>query len=274
MLASGLARAAKARLHRTSAVKVPSFALALLVCLAPSVRAQSSDRPFTVTITPSYVSEYMYRGTQLAGSSLQPAIEADAGQAVFGVWSNLPLASTGSVRATEVDPYASYSIPLGKEFSLAPGFEAYTYSQPSPAEGNYRARYEPNLSLTYSAHGIRVTPTAYYDLTLQELTLELTVTTALPLAAIGTELDLTGTAGNYTATHALDTSGPNEKAWGSYWLLGGSIPYQLVKNVKAAIGYAYTDGFDAHTQLGSLLRVVNPRAVGRSVLSASVTLSF
>jgi len=216
----------------------------------------------------------MYRGRQLAGASFQPSAQVDVEKAAIGVWSSVPFTSAAPNRFEEIDPYGSYSVALDHQFSLAPGFEIYTYPASSPAVGSFHARYEPNLSLNYSAHGLRLTPTVYYDLTLEELTLELTAATALPLAAIGTEVDLTGTAGNYTANHDLNTAGPNEKSWGSYWLLGATLPYQIARGVKLSVGYAYTAGFDAHEKFGSLPSTSNPQAVGRGVFSASVAISF
>ena len=57
---------------------------------APAPAAPSSSW----TVTPAFVSQYMFRGTRLGGPGFQPAVEFDSGPVVAGVWTNFPVADT------------------------------------------------------------------------------------------------------------------------------------------------------------------------------------
>ena len=74
--------------------------------LTASVAAASGG---SVTASPEFVSQYMFRGERLGGPSFQPTLEFDAGDLALGLWANLPLASKVPGQSDpEIDPYVSY----------------------------------------------------------------------------------------------------------------------------------------------------------------------
>ena len=114
----------------------------------------------SVTLTPSYVSQYMFRGQRLGGQSFEPSVEADTGNWALGVWSNLPLANRVPGQSNpEIDPYGSYTWNLGDSLSLQPGFTIYTYAKAPTDQGFFRSTYEPNFAVNYTIDGFKLTPT-------------------------------------------------------------------------------------------------------------------
>ena len=230
----------------------------------------------SVTLTPSYVSEYMFRGQRLGGQSFEPSVEADYGNWALGVWSNLPLANRVPGQSNpEIDPYGSYTWNLSDSLSLQPGFTIYTYAKAPTDQGFFRSTYEPNFAVNYTIDGFKLTPKLYYDLILRGLTSELSATYAVPMKEVGSELDFAGTIGNYFQEDAVNKiDNPGAKATGNYWLLGVSAPFTVAKDTKFTVGWAYTKGTGAYIKVGSLPRVDNSEAVGRGVFSASLSYTF
>src|SRR5688572_8789027 len=80
-------------------MKTPSLLLAVLTFGVVTASAQTPApapapaAPSTSwTLTPAFVSQYMFRGARLGGPSFQPAIEYGANNLVLGLWSNFPIA--------------------------------------------------------------------------------------------------------------------------------------------------------------------------------------
>lgn len=249
----------------------------------PSMRADAAPAPaaapaVTFTLTPSFVSQYMFRGYRIGGPSFQPEIEGDAGNLAVGVWSNFPIADKVPGQSDpEVDPYASYTWNLNDQLSVSPGLQVYTYPNADVGDGSFRATVEPNLGFTASFGQVKVTPKVYYDLVLRSTTLELNAAAAVPLKAIGSELDFAATYGGYVAANWVNTGsagGPDTRAWGGYWLAGVSLPFTISPAAKLSVGYAYTEGFDSGTKLGDLPAEPNTQAVGRSVWTVSLAYTF
>jgi uncharacterized protein (TIGR02001 family) len=227
-------------------------------------------------LTGAVVSEYMFRGVRLGGLSFQPSIEYDAGNAVLGVWSNIPIADkVDGVSDPEFDFYGSYTLEMVKDsLSFQPGFTIYTYPNADKDNGFYKATFEPNVAFNYTVGGVKLTPKFYYDFVLKGPTYELSAAYAVPLKDVGTELDFTGTIGTYIWKDAAENTSPDVKTWGNYWLLGVSAPFQAGKNGKFVVGYAYTKGTDTFIKQGTDPKVVNSAAVGRSVISVSYAITF
>eukprot|EP01034_Spumella_vulgaris_P009614 gene9614-12185_t len=70
-----------------SALTIGSLSLSAQTAPAPAPAAPS----VTVTVTPSFVSQYMFRGQRLGGLSFQPVVEAAYGNLGLGIWSNIPI---------------------------------------------------------------------------------------------------------------------------------------------------------------------------------------
>src|SRR5665213_213858 len=170
---------------------------------AVSVRAQTATTTTTTTapapaapaapslswtLTPTYVSSYMFRGQRLGGQSFEPSLEADYGSLALGVWANDPFTNKDKVPGQsdpEIDPYGSYTFSLSDAFSIQPGFTWYTYVKAPTNQGFYRMTFEPNLALNYTVEGVKLTPKIYYDVVLHEVTYEFDATYAVPLKQLG-----------------------------------------------------------------------------------------
>jgi hypothetical protein len=248
---------------------------------APAAAAPAPAAPsLGWTVTPTYVSEYMFRGQRLGGQSLQPSVEADYGNWALGVWASDPLNNSNKVEGQsdpEIDPYGSYTYNLTGDLSLQPGFTLYTYTRAPLNEGFYRMTFEPNIALNYTIDGLKLTPKFYYDTVLRTNTEELNAAFAVPLKELGTELDFAGTYGGYVSRDAVNTRNspaPDYRAWGDYWLVGVSLPFQINKATKLTTGYAYTRGNDSGIKEGTSPAVPNSSAVGRGVVTVSLAFSF
>lgn len=246
-----------------------------------SIRAQApAAKPaaapaYTVTSTFSAVSQYMFRGQRLGGPSWQPSVEVGAGDATIGLWSNLPFKDKVKDSSDpEFDLYGSYTVAIDKDLSIVPGFTLYDYPKAPTKDGYYRSTFEPSLALNYTIAGVKLTPKYYYDVTLRGPTYEFNAAYALPLKDLGTELDFTGQIGTFIVRDAANNTSPSVKSWGDYWLLGVAAPFQLTKESKLTVGFAYTEGRDAYAKQGRSPKVSNSLAVGRGVVTVSYTYAF
>ena len=267
-----------------SALPVISRFIVLLACAlpvaTPAARAQTVHAPapapaVNLIVTPAYVSQYLFRGQRLGGQSFQPTLELGYGNLGVGVWANFPVSSkVAGVSDPEVDPYAYYMFALTDTISLVPGFTYYTYPRAETRHGFYRSTFEPNLAVSWSVKGVKLTPKVYYDLTLDGPTFEITAGYAVPLRQLGTELDFTLQAGEYLQRDVVNHSAAQTKAWGQYWLVGMAVPFQFSAHSKFTLGFAYTEGVKAFTKAGSTPRIPNVLAVRRGVVNFSYTRSF
>ena len=234
-----------------------------------------SSPGYSVTLTPTFVSQYMFRGVRLGGPSFEPSLELDSGPYAVGVWSNFPISDKVAGQSDpEFDFYGSYTYNASESISIVPGFTAYTYPNADKSAGFYKATFEPNIALNYSVGAVKLTPKIYYDAILQGATYEFTASFAVPLPDAGTELDFVGTVGTFKWTSAAEDSTPDVKNWGDYYLVGVSLPFQLTKNSKLTIGAAYTEGRNNYSKLGTAHKVANSAAVGRGVFTVSYAWTF
>eukprot|EP01012_Entosiphon_sulcatum_P050241 TRINITY_DN69021_c0_g1_i1.p2 TRINITY_DN69021_c0_g1~~TRINITY_DN69021_c0_g1_i1.p2 ORF type:complete len:265 (+),score=38.01 TRINITY_DN69021_c0_g1_i1:34-828(+) len=241
---------------------------------APAAAAAPAPA-YTVTTTFSAVSQYMFRGQRLGGPSWQPSVEVGAGDFTAGIWSNLPFKDkVANSSDPEFDLYGSYTINVDKNVSVVPGFTFYTYPKAPTNLGYYRSTIEPSLALNYTVSGVKLTPKFYYDFTLSAPTYELTAAYAVPLKDLGTELDFTGQFGTYIQRDVANNANPDVKAWGDYWQVGVAAPFQITKESKLTVGFAYTEGRDAYAKQGSAPKAVNTLAVGRGVVTVSYSYAF
>ena len=263
--------------------KITALLLGALTIGALSARAQTAATApvpvaapsIAVTLTPSFVSQYMFRGQRLSGASFQPVVEATYGNYGLGIWSSFPIQDKGTGASDpEIDPYGYYTITVNDALSVVPGFSVYTYPNADLGAGGYRSTFEPSLAVNYTFAGVKLTPKVYYDFTLDGPTLELTAAYAVPLKDLGTELDFSATYGDYIQKDVARDANPQVKTWGDYWAVGVSMPYQITKNGKLVVGFSYQKGEDAFVKQGSAPKVANSLAMGRGVVSVSYAWSF
>lgn len=227
------------------------------------------------TVTPAFVSNYMFRGVLLGGTAFQPNVEFDTGNLGLGVWMSFPMADkVAGVSDPEIDPYGYYTFTISDSLSIVPGFTWYNYPDADSANGFYKSTFEPNLALNYTVAGFKITPKVYYDTILDGGTFELSLAFALPLQDLGTELDFLATFGTYKWEKAADNASPEIKNYGDYYLIGVSAPFALTKESKLTVGFAYTEGSNNYYKQGTAPKVENTAAVGRGVLSISYAYTF
>jgi hypothetical protein len=229
----------------------------------------------SVVLMPAIASQYMFRGARLGGLSFEPTIEVDSGNFAVGVWGNFPLKDKVAGQADpEIDPYGSYTITVNDSLSVAPAFTWYNYPNADTRNGFYRSRFEPNIAFNYTVCGIRFTPKFYYDVVLKGPTYEFNIAAALPLKALGTELDWNATAGTFIVRDAANGANPAVKNWGNYYLLGVSAPFAISYASKLILGVAYTKGSGNFLKAGSTPKVENTAAVGRGIVTINYSYTF
>lgn len=256
--------------------KLLLVSLAAISVAADGLFAQAATAPsVAITATASVVSDYMFRGQRLNGAGFQPSVEAVIGDVTAGVWANFPIRDkVPDSSDPEFDLYGSYNRKLSDAASLVFGLTGYNYLKAPTNAGFYRWTIEPSLAFNYTVQGFKFTPKYYYDFMLSAATYEITAAYALPLKQIGSELDFTATAGTYKGTDVANNTAPHVSAWGDYWLVGVAAPFQLSKQGKLTVGFAYTDGRNAFVKQGARPKSANSLAMGRGVASVSYAWSF
>ena len=246
-----------------------------LLCSALGLLVATARADTSVVVTPSVVSQYMFRGNRLGGPSFEPSVEVDSGNLAIGVWANKPISDKVPGQSDpEIDPYGSYKFVINDSLNVAPGFTWYNYPNANTGNGFYKATFEPNFALNYTVSGVTFTPKLYYDVILKGPTYELTAAYAVPLKDIGSELDFTATGGTYIIKDAVKDASPDVKNWGNYYLVGVSAPITITKASKLIIGFAYTKGTDNYFKQGSFPKYSNTGAVGRGVVTLSYAYTF
>lgn len=260
--------------------KLTAIILSALTLGALSVSAQTpapaAPSP-TWTFTPSFASQYMFRGVRLGGPSFQPNIEMGYGALAVGIWTNFPMKDKVAGQSDpEIDPYVTYTVTLSPTLSLTPAATIYTYPNATKSNGFYKATFEPSIALNWTpVAGLKIAPKLYYDTILSMTTAELNAYYSVPLPDIGTELSFAATGGTFLADDYAESTSPAIKNWGNYWLLGVSMPFQVVKDTqKLIVGLAYTKGSDNYLKQQGSPKIVNTAAVGRGVVTVSYAISF
>ena len=186
-----------------------------ILCAATAIStpalAQDNDG-INPTSSIASVSEYVFRGTSLGDSSLQPSTEIgfDFGLTV-GAWYSAGLGSDSSVQVDEVNLYANYSLPIEGPISLDVGGTYYYFPQFGSlleTEGG-AGSYEVYGSVGLSDFALSPAATVYYDFTLENLTLEGSIGHSLPLPREGWTLDLGLTGG------LVDSDAGTDYEWGT-----------------------------------------------------------
>jgi uncharacterized protein (TIGR02001 family) len=242
---------------------------------APAAPAAPAPPSLSITVTPTFVNQYMFRGQRLGGPGFQPSIEADYDVWAIGVWSNFPISNKVSGQSDpEIDPYGSYTYNVNDSLSIQPGFTLYTYVNANTSNGFYQVTFEPNLAVNYTVAGVKFTPKIYYDVVLSGPTYELNAAYTVPMKAYNSELDFSGTVGTYDLDKAVNKATPGVSAWGNYWLVGVSVPITINTASKLMVGFAYTKGESSYTKQGTAPKAFNSEAVGRGVFSVSYAYTF
>lgn len=160
-----------------------TLAALLLGASAISPAAFAQDSELSISTGVDYVTEYVFRGASLAGSSVQPYAEASYGDFTVGAWFSTGVGEDSFASADELDLYVGYSVPLDSSISLDLGATYYHYPQfgsfLSTSEGEFTGlnagSYEVSASVGFGDLPLSPSVTAYYDFTFDNLTLEASV---------------------------------------------------------------------------------------------------
>jgi uncharacterized protein (TIGR02001 family) len=243
---------------------------------APAAPTPPAPPAWAFSLSPTYVSQYMFRGVRLGKDSIEGAFDATYGNWDLGIWANNPIGQNKvpGQSEPEVDPYGSYTWALNDSWSIQPGFTLYTYTKAPTNQGFYHATFEPNLAINYTVGNLKLQPKIYDDIILKGPTGEFNAFYTVPLKDMGTELDFTGTIGAYYQYDVINGSLPQTHTYGNYWLLGVAAPYQITKSVKLTVGWAYTQGSGAYFKQKGQKRVKNTAAIGKGVVSVGLTYAW
>ncbi|MDO8540169.1 MAG: TorF family putative porin [Opitutaceae bacterium] len=247
-------------------------ALVMCTVAAANVFATGAQSP-NATATSTIVSDYVFRGQRLAGTSVQPMVEFVSESATLALSGNAALQTKPTdVARSEVDLFGSYRFALSPRVGLRLGGTLYFYPE---APGRYRRSIaEPNVALDYTIGGVRITPTCYYDLARKGATFEASAAVALPLKNFGIELDLAATVGTYRLRDAFNGRESDTKLTGDYWLLDASMPWQITASARITIGVSYAGGANSSVQQRALPLVGNPLVAQRCVFRVGYTHMF
>lgn len=170
--------------------------------LADEVVCANFLERFSSSITMGFESEYIFRGKNCAGASLNPQIDMaydiGSGFGVYGgVWANTPVNSNNS--ESEIDYYAGVTYDI-KNFTFDLGYAAYTYTADS--ENSHEIKFAVTYDTVDLLGEFNVSPTAgfFYDFTLGVYTLEAGATYSAPLqSGLPTETGAQSTSPRFTA---------------------------------------------------------------------------
>lgn len=255
---------------------LPALAVFLWLATPQSRAASFNGEPGTWTVNPAFTSRYLFRGVELAGACFQPWVDYTIGPMSVGIWSSVALEDqVGGDADPEIDLYGSYTFSSESgALSIQPGFNLYTYPDADRSNGVYKSTFEPSLAAIFNVAGIQLTPKVYYDVMLKGATYEITAAVALPLAALGTELDFSATAGTYKWRDVTADASPAVKNWGDYWSVGVAVPVQISLRSKLTVALTYSEGRNNFFKEGTLPRESNEAARGKTALTVIYALTL
>lgn len=226
-------------------MKKTSIILAALIGCA-GINAQEAKSSYSVTTDFTYASEYIFRGTELAGSSFQPSIEVTSGNAYVGLWANTPIGNYEEL-SNEVDFYAGYKHQVSKALTLEAITTYYWYPEARGLNRDFNAgitkySYEAGLGATYTLSGINLGANYYYDFRLKADTVQASVGYSVPLEAAGASVDFSLYAGSVDLRDASpDYAGPATRESYTYAGADVSLVYKLSEKATVNVGVHYAD---------------------------------
>lgn len=208
---------------------IKKTALALAAVMA-GVSAQAQDAAaegsaLSVTVDVTYVSDYVFRGVQLANASVQPSVEAAYGDFYAGIWHTDGLSDASSA---ETDLYAGYGFAVTDIISIDAGVTQYVYSGGSGNDST-----EVYVGATAD---VLLSPSlyAYYDFDYENVTLEASIGYSIPVDAINASIDLSAKVGYVDLDQAIGTEDNY-----TYYVVGASVPYALSETATLTVGVDY-----------------------------------
>jgi uncharacterized protein (TIGR02001 family) len=196
-----------------------------------AVYAAEQANSVSFTLDNTIVSEYIFRGKELGDYTFQPSLEAKYGDFYAGVWAALPENSAND----EIDVYAGYSLAINETLSADAGLTYYHYTPASDT-----STFEPFVGLNAKVGGFNLGLYYYYDLQIEDTTVEASAGYSLPVEAIGSSLDFSANLG-YVSGDGFESPAANVARNYTYWGVGVAVPYKVSENATATVGVKYTD---------------------------------
>jgi len=209
-------------------IKKTILALAALSAGASVYAAEANEVSFTLDNT--IVSEYIFRGKELGDFTFQPSLEAKYGDFYAGVWAALPESSAND----EIDVYAGYSFALDETFSLDAGLTYYHYTPASDT-----STFEPFAGINAKVGGFNLGLYYYYDIQIEDSTVEASAGYSVPVESIGTSIDLSANLGYVTGDGSESPINVVDNY--TYWAVGVALPYKVSDRATLTAGVKYTD---------------------------------
>lgn len=146
--------------------------LPLTACIG--TLGDGNSRAVEYSMSTDYVSEYVFRGTTLAGDAVQPGFEVSVNNLTAGAWASIAIGEGSNNFSDEIDVYASYSFDVSSKISADIGGTYYYY----PEAGDF-FDVGANDAGTLEAYGqfsldapLSPSTSIYYDVNLDTLTVE------------------------------------------------------------------------------------------------------
>jgi uncharacterized protein (TIGR02001 family) len=208
-------------------MKKATLLLATLLAGA-SLSAQEPASSYSVTVDFPYATKYVFRGYELAKGAFQPSVKVTSGDFYAGVWMSAPVDRGYEL---EIDYFAGYGFKLAEAWSLDTGLTVYTYPGLDTSGGADKATFEGYLGVNGTV-GVFTTGTyAYYDMTLEVLTLQEVLGYSITLDD-KTSVNLSATLGHVV---------PNGGGGYTYYGFGMAVPYKLSDKATVTAGVQYAD---------------------------------
>ncbi len=228
------------------------FILPLAALAISTTATAQDDSDISVSVSVDYVSEYVFRGTTLAGNAFQPGAEIGFGNFTAGVWASMASGEESNAFADEIDFYAGYGFDLGENISAAIGATLYHYPQSGgllDIGANDAGTVEIYGGLDFDAP-LAPGVTAYYDLNLKTFTLEGVADYSFPVGE-KTSFDIAAAAGLVT----MDGAGDYQ-----YGTLSGALSYGLDDATSVYMGV--NGGLSSqNTFLDTSFDIANPATI-------------
>jgi hypothetical protein len=204
-----------------------------------------------VTATPTWMSEFNYRGQMAGGNTFLIPIDLEYGNFSYEIWTASDLSRRSN---QEIDYTANYSINLGDDIIVKPGMTIYTYPKQDSqfgfyndyngiGLGYYSSELEPSLAFEFNLGGVHISPQIAYDRQVKGTTYELNADYDYKLSAINTKINFFVTIGQtYLANASQVRLPPRVIESFSYYTAGFLVPYKLTKHFSLKAGWQYDYG--------------------------------
>lgn len=219
--------------------------------LAPATHAQDLAKlieDIEVTSTIDTVSEYVFRGISLGGSSIQPGTELSVYGFTAGTWYSAGFGENSAAQVDELNLYAGYQFPLDGPIQVEIGGTAYVFPQGNnilDGSGGTVATYE--VDGTIGAKDVFLSPSVFaaYDFTLDNFTVEGNLSHSFNLPRDGWSAELGLNVGHVELDSAFQAT-TLDKAFDSYQY--GTATIAANKVITDDISFFVSGNFTVNTE--------------------------